>query len=182
MTDSDPLVTRELGDGAEAAFVWKDGLHAELRRLARAAMARERPDHTLQPTALVNEAWLRLVGQPARWESRAAFLRASARVMREILVDYARGRAALKRGERRPHLPLTDTVELAGLDPETLLAIDRALTRLASHDPRGRQVVELRYFAGLTLGESARVLNLSVKTVTRDWNFARAWLERELRT
>jgi RNA polymerase sigma factor (TIGR02999 family) len=145
-------------------------------------MRRERPDHTLQPTALVNEAWLRLIAKPVSWESRAAFLRASARIMREILVDHARARGAIKRGGDREKISLLDPMALAEFEPETLLAVDAALERLGGLDARGRQVVELRYFGGLTIEETAKVLDIAAKTVTRDWNFARAWLEKELRS
>ena len=155
-----------------------EAIQKELRQLAGAAMRRERPDHTLQPTALVNEAWIRLVAKPVSWESRAAFLRAAAHIMREILVDHARAHGALKRGGGREKLPLLDPMALTLFEPETVLAIDAALDKL---DPRSRQVVELRYFAGLTVEETARVLNVAEKTVKRDWSFARAWLEGELR-
>ena len=155
-----------------------EAIQKELRQLAGSAMRRERPDHTLQPTALVNEAWIRLVAKPVNWESRAAFLRAASHIMREILVDHARAHRALKRGGDREKLPLLDPMALTVFEPETVLAIDAALDKL---DPRSRQVVELRYFAGLTVEETARVLNVAEKTVKRDWSFARAWLEKDLR-
>lgn len=179
--DIEVLIEHAAAGDAAAYIELKNGIHAELRGLARAAMSRERRDHTLQPTALVNEAWLRLVARPVNWESRAEFLRASAHLMREILVDHARARCALKRGEGRGAVPLHDPASLANLDPETMLALDAAMTRLATIDSRSRQVVELRYFAGLTTEETASVMNVSVKTIRRDWDFARAWLEKELR-
>jgi len=146
--------------------------------MAGRAMGGERRDHTLQPTALVNEAYLRLAGKPASWESHAEFLRTLGRVMREILVDHARRRGAAKRGGEK--LELLDCMAMAEYDPATMLAVDAALNKLEEVDPRGRQIVELRYFAGLTVEETAQVMNLSAKTITRDWNFVRVWLEREL--
>ncbi len=157
-------------------------IYQELRELARGAMRHERPDHTLQPSALVNEAWLRLSSKPATVESRAQFLRMAARCMREILVDHARGRRTEKRGGTFSKAELHEPAAVAGLEPETLLAVDSALEKLGTHDARGRQVVELRFFAGLTIEETAQVLHLAPKTVMRDWNFARAWLEKEFRS
>ncbi len=176
------VLLRKFAGGDESAYeALYSGIYAELRSLAASAMRRERPDHTLQATALVNEAWIRLVGSPASWESKAEFLRASAKIMREILVDHARNRGRLKRGGDWQRVEMHDPVSLAVLDPETLTLLDSALQKLNARDPRSRQIVELRYFAGLSSEETAQVMNLSVKTVTRDWNFARAWLEKELR-
>ncbi|MEO8448561.1 MAG: sigma-70 family RNA polymerase sigma factor [Gemmatimonadota bacterium] len=152
-------------------------LYQELRRIAELHMRRERPDHTLQPTALVHEAYLRLMGgAEVEWQDRAHFLRAASQTMRRVLVDYARARNAAKRGaELRVTL---DEALVAQGDDRTLdmLVLDDALTRLAAADPRWAQVVELRCFAGLDVAEVAKVLDISTATVTRDWRFARAWL------
>jgi RNA polymerase sigma factor (TIGR02999 family) len=180
-------VTRMLADVAagdrDAAASLFALVYDELRRLAASALRRERPDHTLQPTALVHEAYLRLADEPdARWESRAHFLAVAAQAMRRILVDHARGRNALKRGQGEPHQPL-DGVEVEAVGSLTtidLLALDDALGRLASLDPRQARVVELRFFGGLTIEETAAVTGLSDRTVKREWQMARAWLRREM--
>jgi RNA polymerase sigma-70 factor, ECF subfamily len=157
-------------------------LHAELHTLARSAMRSERKDHTLQPTALVNEAFLRLVKAPVSWESRAQFFSASARVMRRILIEHARANHATKRRGDRHKVQFHEPMALVESDPEQLLSIDSALEKLAEIDPRATHVVELRFFVGMSVEETAKILALSEKTVTRDWEFARVWLERELRT
>ena len=153
----------------------------ELRKVAARYMRGERPGHTLQPTALVNEAYLRLVGvQHVRWQSRAHFLAVSARTMRRILVDMARAKGYQKRGGRAPLVPL-DEVEVAAPAPGfDLVALHDALDALAREDGRKSQVVELRFFGGLTVQETAEVLGISPETVMRDWAFAKAWLLREL--
>lgn len=158
-------------------------VYAELRHMAAAAMRRERSDHTLQPTALVAEAYLRLTGgHPVSWQGKAHFFGAAARVMRQILVQHARERGAIKRGGGLVKLGLEDSIGIATEEPERMIAIDQALAKLASIDPRAVEVVELHAFAGLTFDETAETLALSPKTVQRDWQFARAWLERQLRT
>jgi RNA polymerase sigma-70 factor, ECF subfamily len=157
-------------------------LHAELHTLARSAMRSERKDHTLQPTALVNEAFLRLVKTPVSWESRTQFFSASARVMRRILIEHARANHAEKRHGDRRKVEFQEPMALVESDPELLLSIDAALAKLAEIDPRAAHVVELRFFAGMSVEEAAKTLALSEKTVKRDWEFARVWLERELRT
>ncbi len=182
LADITALLEQAAGGNPSAPAELLEAIHSELRQLARSAMRKERRDHTLQPTALVNEAWLRLVAKPVSWESRSAFLRASAHVMREILVDHARARGAIKRGGNIEKVSLLDPMALAENEPSTLLAIDAALEKLAILDARVRQVVELRYFGGLTVEETAKVLGISPKTVVRDWSFARAWLEKELRS
>jgi len=155
----------------------------ELHRLARAQLRKERPGHTLRPTALVNEAYLRLVGDQARdWHSRAHFIGVSASVMRRILIDHARRKQALKRdaGEQ----VLAHAEDYAGFSYEQadeLIALDIALDRLEEMDPRQRQVVELRYFGGLSLEETAEALGVSPMTVKRDWTAARAWLKGQVR-
>jgi RNA polymerase sigma-70 factor (ECF subfamily) len=156
-------------------------LYAELRSIAGALMRVERPDHTLSPTALVHEAYLRLVdGRAVQWESRSQFLCTAAQVMRHTLVDHARGRQAAKRdgGFRVTLDPATPDGK--GLDLVDVLALDDALSRLAALDERRARVVELRFFAGLDIPETARVLGTSVATVKRDWVVAKAWLYREL--
>ncbi len=156
-------------------------VHEELRRRAHRYIERERPGHTLQTTALVNEAYLRLVNQAGvRWQDRAHFFAVSARVMRHILVDYARARGYAKRGGGALRVTLDEAAsESAGQDAE-LLALDEALKGLAEIYPRRSRVVELRYFGGLNNEEVAEVLKVTTKTVERDWRFARAWLYEEL--
>ncbi len=156
-------------------------VYTELRRRAGAQLARERGSHTLQPTALVHEAFLRLVDQrSARWQNRAQFLAVAAQLMRRILIDHARGRAAAKRGGDVLRITLDDAAG-ASVGPETdLLLLNEALERLRVLDERQAQVVELRYFGGLTNVEVAAVLSVSEITVKRDWAMAKAWLFREL--
>jgi RNA polymerase sigma factor (TIGR02999 family) len=156
-------------------------VYAELHRIAESHMRGERPDHTLQPTALVHEAFLRLVGSaPVSYHDRTHFLSAASRAMRHVLVDHARMRQAAKRG---PALNVTLDEALVGAQPEgvDMLALDDALTRLAGADPRAAQVVELRFFGGLGIAEVAAALDASPATVKRDWQFAKGWLARELR-
>ena len=157
-------------------------VYGELRRLAGHYLQAERMGHTLQPTALVHEAYLRLVEQDrADWRNRAQFLGVAAQLMRRILVDYARARETAKRAG--PAVGM-DTVNLEGgmdgTQAEEILAVDEALDRLTALDPRQAQVVELRYFAGLTIEETAEALGISVQTVKRDWVMAAAWLRSEL--
>ena len=156
-------------------------VYDELRRLAGGYLGRERRDHTLQPTALVNEAFLRLVDQKRiQWQSRAHFLALAATLMRQLLISHARKHRAAKRGSGGPRLTLLEldlAVEARDVD---LLDLDRALSGLADLDPRQARVVELRYFGGMTVEETAEVLEISPATVKLDWSFARAWLLREL--
>lgn len=161
-------------------------VYDELRRLADSYLRRERDSHTLQPTALVHEAFLRLLGQPpqlAETESRAHFFGIAAQVMRQVLVDHARAHAAAKRGGAWQRISLTAAQCAAADDPHEieLLALDQALTRLAAFDPQLARLVELRYFADLTIAETAQVLGVSSATVKREWQTARTWLQRELR-
>ena len=156
-------------------------VYAELHRLAHHYMRAERPGRTLQTTALVNEAYLRLVDtRHIRWESRAHFLGVAAQAMRRILVDAARARGAHKRGGAVPHVSLDELPLTAPEREASLVALDEALTALAEVDERKSRVVELRYFGGLTVAETAAVLHVSPETVHRDWHVARAWLLREL--
>lgn len=170
---------------------WSDGdpkalaelmplVYAELRRLAVAQMRRERPDHTLQPTALVHEAYLRLAGHRAGFRSRVHFYGAAAQAMRRILVDHARSRSAQKRGQRDPLVDLDKVVGVGRERQVDLVALDGALERLASVAARAAKVVELRFFGGLSVDETAAFMDISPATVKREWSFARAWLFRAL--
>jgi RNA polymerase sigma factor (TIGR02999 family) len=156
-------------------------VYAELRRLAQSYLRREAPGHTLQPTALVHEAFLRMVGRRAPdCENRSAFYGVAARVMRQILVDHARTRHALKRGGHAVTLSLEEDVIVTREREIDLVALDEALERLAAIDARKSKVVELRFFGGLSVEEITEVLHISEKTVRREWQFAKAWLLREL--
>jgi RNA polymerase sigma-70 factor, ECF subfamily len=156
-------------------------VYEELRRLAGHYLRLERPDHTLQPTALVHEAFLRLVGQrEVVWQNRAHFFGIAAQMMRRILVDHARRRKAAKRDAPAFRVELEQPgAEAADREPE-LLALDEALTQLEAMDPRQGRIVELRFFGGLTVEETAEVAGISTATVKREWRTARAWLRREL--
>jgi RNA polymerase sigma factor (TIGR02999 family) len=160
-------------------------VYDELRKLAAQKMAHEVAGHTLQPTALVHEAWLRLGGEAQpRWQNRAHFFGAAAEAMRRILIDHARRRRALRHGGGQERLDV-DQLELAdaaAASDDQLLAVHEALDRLAAEDPRKAELVKLRYFVGLTNEEAAQALGVSVPTVKRDWAYARAWLFREIRS
>lgn len=157
-------------------------VYAELRQQASSALRREGEGHTLQATALVHEAWLRLDGQhDAHWESRGQFFSVAAQMMRRVLTDHARTRRALKRGGGGVQVTLGDGIPaVASPDDVDVLALDDALARLATIDPRKAQLVELRYFAGLSIPEAATALGISPATVGREWAVARMWLRREL--
>jgi RNA polymerase sigma-70 factor, ECF subfamily len=156
-------------------------VHAELRRMARLHMAGEAPGHTLQPTALVNEAFLRLADwQDVAVKDRAHFFALAARVMRQVLVDHARRRHAQKRGEDSPLVPLDEAAHVPDERRVDFVALDEALERLASVDPRKSHIVELRFFGGLTVDETAAALHVSSRTVLREWSLAQAWLYRAL--
>jgi len=173
---------------------WKDGdeaalqqlvpiVHEELRRLARRQMAGERPGHTLQPTALVNEAYLRLVNlKQMQWQNRAHFFAMGARLMRRILVDFARSRGYRKRGGGAKQVSFTQALEVAEGQPTDVVALDDALEALAHVDERKSRVVELRFSVVVGVEETTEVLNVSRETVKRDWTFAKMWLLRHLRT
>jgi RNA polymerase sigma factor (TIGR02999 family) len=157
-------------------------IQRELRKLAASYLRKERPDHTLQPTALVNEAFLKLIDQRAvRWQNRAHFFGIAAQAMRRILVDHARAHAAGKRGDGVRALPLDEAMMIGGAIDIDLLALDEALTRLAVIDPQQSRIVELRFFGGLTMEETAEVLHISSATVGREWRMAKAWLFAEIR-
>jgi RNA polymerase sigma-70 factor, ECF subfamily len=173
---------RAWGDGDESAF---DALmplvYGELRRLARLYIRRERHGLTLQPTALVNEAYLRLVDiQRVSWQDRAHFFAVSARVMRRVLVDMARTRASLKRAGGVQRVSFDENLIAANEWSVNLVALDDALGALAERDVRKSQVIELRFFGGLNVEETAEALHVSPRTVMRDWRLARAWLSREI--
>lgn len=180
-----PLVTellRAWSGGDEAALgTLLPLVEAELRRLARAYMARERVGHTLQTTALVNEAYLRLIdARQVRWQDRAHFLGIAARLMRRVLVDHARARGVQKRGAGGYQVPLDDNMAVSPAPDVNLLALDHALEALASVDERKSRVIEMRFFGGMTVEETAEVLHVSPDTVKRDWRLAKLWLLREL--
>ncbi len=156
-------------------------IYDELRRMARGHLRRERPGHTLQPTALVNEAYLRLVDQSqVNWQNRAHFFGAAARLMRQILVNHAEARQAAKRGGEAERVSLADAELPAAEQEDDLIALDQALRRLEQLDPRQTRIVEMRYFSGLSIEEIAEALGVSPATVKREWSAARAWLRREL--
>ncbi len=186
--DGDHQVTQLLADvasgkrGAEEQLVQL--VYAELHRLAQSYMRKERPGHTLQASALVNEAYVRLIGErEMRWENRAHFYVTAARTMRRILIDHARSKQTAKRDGGQP-VTLNEallTIDSAVDRSSEMLMIDEALQRLERLDPRQCKIVELRFFGGLTVEETAQALEISPKTVKRDWSVARAWLEAELR-
>ena len=158
-----------------------EAAYQQLRRMAAARMRSERGGHTLQPTALVNEAYLKLISQRgANWQNRAHFFVVASKVMRRILVDYARNRLAEKRGGGQPPLPLDEALVFSKEKSGELLALDEALGRLEQKDERAHRVVELRFFGGLSIEETAEVLGIAPRTVKRDWSFGRAWLRGEL--
>jgi RNA polymerase sigma factor (TIGR02999 family) len=156
-------------------------VYDELRRLAHRYLSRERTDHTLQSTALVHEAYLRLAGQnPPQWQNRAHFFGIAAHIMRQILVEYARGRSAAKRGGNALTLTLDDAVALPQQTDVDVVALDKALGELSGFDAQQGRIVELRFFAGLTIEDTSEVLGISPATVKRDWVTARAWLFRAM--
>ena len=157
-------------------------VYKELRRVAHFQLRNERPNHSLQSAGLVNEAYLRLVGMSSpQWESRTHFFAVAAQLMRQILVDYARRHGAAKRGANMPKVTLEDAMVASRRKDMDVIALDDALTDLGKIDPRQSRVVELRYFAGLSLEEISQVMEIAPATVQRDWTAARAWLHREMR-
>ena len=174
---------REIGDGKEEEAPAKliPLVYDELRRLAQSYLNQERLDHTLQATALVHEAYIRLVDcQNVTWQNRAHFIAVAAQVMRRILVDHARTRSAEKRGGLGHKLSLDEAVDFPHERDVDLVALDDALNALAQLDPRQSRLVELRFFGGLTIEETAHALNISPATVKREWTVAKAWLLREV--
>jgi RNA polymerase sigma factor (TIGR02999 family) len=186
MTSSPKSVTQLL-------IEWRDGddtaleklipvVHEELRRLAHYYMRRERSGHTLQTSALINEAYIRLVDHKGmRWQNRAHFYAVAAQAMRRVLVDYARSRSYIKRGGGAHVVALDEAANVAKKQAADLVALDDALTDLASIDPRKSKIVEMRYFGGMSVEETAEALGLSSITIMRDWNTAKAWLLRAMR-
>lgn len=184
---------RRPGEVTQLLRRWSDGdshaldqllplVEAELRRLARAYMARERRGHTLQATALVNEAFVKLVNaRTLRWQDRAHFLGISARLMRRVLVDHARARGYHKRGGGAHKVTLDEALVAVPAQNLDVMALDRALESLAAVDERKSRVIELRFFGGLSVEETAEVLHVSTHTVKRDWRIAKLWLVRELK-
>lgn len=182
-----PEITQLLVDwrnGDEAALDrLMPAVYGELRRIAGNFMRRQNPGNTLQASALVNEAFLRLIGSDkVNWQSRTHFFAVSAQLMRRVLVDAARRRNSQKRGGDRMRITLDERVNVPAETETDLIALDDALTRLAEMNPRHSRIVELRYFGGLTEEQVAESLKLSARTVRRDWTLARAWLFRELRS
>ncbi len=176
------LLGRAAGGDARALDDLLPLVYEELRRRAAACFAGERPGHTLQPTALVHEAYLKLVGQPIEWAGRGQFLFVAAKAMRHLLVDHARGRGRGKRGGDWHRVDALSGIAAAGeADPLDLLALDEALQQLAHLDERKVRLVEMRYFAGLTMDEAAEALGRSRATAAEDWRMARAWLHRRLK-
>ena len=187
----DDVVTPSSGEVSKLLRAWTDGdrgaldrltpiVYDELHRLAQRYMKRERPGHSLQTTALVNEAYMRLVDyKRMQWQNRAHFFAVSAQLMRRILVEHAR-RHNLKRGGGVQHVSLEEAAVVGGDEDVDLLALDDAMNGLARIDPRKVQVVEMRFFGGLSVEETAEVLRVSTVTVKRDWRAARAWLYRKL--
>ena len=178
------LLTQVRDGNQEAANQLIPLIYKELRQMAGAFMRGERPGHTLQATALVNEAYMRMVGgHPVEWQNRAHFFAIAAHTMREVLLDYARRSRAAKRGGGNARKVELDEEFSVGPDKlEEVIAIDEALERLAQIDPRQSRIVELRFFAGLKVEEAAEVMGVSPKTIKREWRSAKAWLHREMDT
>ena len=177
------LILQQIEDGdPSAAEQLLPLVYDELRKLAAARMAQERPDHTLQPTALIHEAYLRLVdgSSSGRWQSRAHFLAAAAEAMRRVLVDEARRRSSLKRGGDHRRIDFNEAHFVAPEISDRLLAIDESLRKLAATDPQAAQLVQLKYFGGMTLREAAAHLGIPPRTADEVWAYSRAWLFREL--
>ena len=175
------LLQRWRAGDADALEALMPLVYDELRRLAHHYLRRERSDHTLQSTALVHEAYMRLAGQsPPQWQNRAHFFGIAAHIMRQILVEYARSRDAAKRGGSAPRLVLDESMALSQNQDVDLIALDNALQELTELDTQQGRIVELRFFAGLTIEDTSEVLGISPATVKRDWVTARAWLFRAM--
>lgn len=172
----------KLSDGKEEDSAKLVALvYADLRAIAARCMRGERPDHTLQATALVHEAYLRLAGEAGiEWQNRGHFFAIAAKVMRRILLDYAREHRALKRGGAAARVTLDDALMVAADQLDNVLAVDESLERLAAVDPNQSRLVELRFFAGLSVEETAEVMGISTATVKREWSHAKAWLQRDM--
>ena len=179
--DVTSLLKRLAGGHQDAASELIPVIYRELHRLAARHLRHERPDHTLQPTALVNEAYIKLVAQRNDWQSRAHFFAVASNLMRRILVDYARRNLRAKRGGGNAKLSLDEVLLVAPDRPDKMLALDESLTRLEKMDARQARIIELRYFGGLTVDEVGKILALSTTTVRREWTSAKAWLYGELK-
>ena len=184
--DTSPDLTQLLlawGDGDHGALdELAPQIYRELKKLAKSYLRRERAGHTLQPTALAHEAFIKLIDQrDVRWRNRAHFFGIAAQAMRRILVDHARARFAEKRGSGGAVVSLDEAIDVSDPRADQLIALDEALKRLAQFDPNKGRVIELRYFGGLTLEETAEVLGVSRATVVREWRMAKAWLYGELK-
>ena len=181
MSEITDLLDQMSGDDPRATSELMERVYDELHRLAAGYMRRERGDHTLQTTALVHEAYLRLIGQrEIAWKNRAHFLGVAAQMMRRVLVDHARAHLCRRRGGLQKKVSLDEMCISPRTHSADLVALDEALTRLAQTDARQAEIVELRFFGGLTTEETARTLGVSTKTVNRDWLVARAWLRGEI--
>jgi len=185
LAEGGSIVPMESGSHPASPAELLEAVYEALRELARKQLAAERPDHTLQATALVHEVYLKLAADtPGRWKDSAHFYHVAAEAMRRALVDHARARARLKRGGVRKRVPLIETVSVAtlaeGTDPEDVLALDAAMTKLEASNPEAAAVVRLRFYAGLTVEQTADALSASPRTVKRKWMYARAWLFTEL--
>jgi RNA polymerase sigma-70 factor, ECF subfamily len=172
------ILLNRIGEGDQnAAAQLVPLVYEELRRMASNCLRQERPGHTLQATALVHEAYIKLAGQQdAKWQNRAQFFAVASQLMRRILVDYARAQLRNKRGGKQQKISLDDSLLVSPDRTDELLVINESLARLEAMDPRQARIVELRYFGGLTMDETAEVLHISPKTVMREWNVAKAWL------
>ena len=192
ITLANPMTTPASQDLTQLLLAWNQGdqsalerllplVDAELRRLAHAYMRRENPDHTLQTSALINEAYLRLVDQQqVRWQNRAHFFGITAQLMRRILLDHARGHARVKRGGAAHFVPLEEAAQVSEQKAAELIALDEALQELERFDARKSRLVELRFFGGLNNEEVAEVMGLSLRTVEREWRKAKAWMYQAL--
>jgi RNA polymerase sigma-70 factor, ECF subfamily len=174
------LKAMHAGD-AQAAESLLPLVYAELHRLAKGYMRRERPDHTLQATALINEAYLKLVGEDIDWNSRAHFIGLAANVMRRVLVDYARAHNAEQRGGGLQRVEMQDELAISAAQLDEVEHLDEALKKLEKENPRQARVVELRYFGGLSVEQIGALLEIAPRSVKRDWALARIWLFRQLR-
>jgi len=176
------LLNRLAEGDREAAAKLIPLVYDELRRLAASRLRQERPDHTLQSTALVHEAYVKLVSQrDAKWQNRAQFFGVASQAMRRILIDYARRQHRVRRGGKQVKISLDDALVISPDKTEELLAVNEALSRLERFDPRQARIVELRYFTGLTIEEIAEVVGVATKTVQRELNVAKAWLYSDLK-
>ena len=182
MRDITELLRNARAGEPQAEGLLIEGIYWELHQLAARLLSVERHDHTLQASALVNEAYLKLFGKKStEWENRAHFYVSAARTMRRILVEYARADSAAKRPSRQQRTDMSDVLACVKQRSAEFIALDQALERLSACDPRQAQIVELRFFCGLTVEETAATLGISEKTVKRDWSSARAWLKTQLR-